>query len=151
MQATLLDLDPLALEQATFRLASTLPPQNISARRENLYRLARAPNAAELLDADLIACTGFFDYLNDKDATALLARFWQELRPGGRLMVFNFAPHNPSRALMEWIGNWYLVYRDEAAMQRLAVDAGIPARAFQISAEQEGIDLFIDAVKPGCP
>jgi len=96
-------------------------------------------------DCDLIACTGFFDYLNDVDAAALLRSLWDHLGPGGRLLVFNFAPHNPSRALMEWIGNWYLIYRDESAWKDLAAKAGIPAAASQVSAEEEGIDLYIDA------
>ncbi len=142
----LLDLDPQALNDSTARLAASFGPSQIIARRENLYRLNRLGEAAAL-EADLIACTGFFDYLNDTDAAALLNLLWQQLSPDGRLLVFNFAPHNRSRALMEWIGNWYLTYRDRAAMHDLALRAGIPQEMFEVKAEAEGIDLFIDAVK----
>lgn len=147
LKIQLLDLDPQALAEAAGRVAAVLSPSQVVARRENLYRLPKL--GAEFgLKADLIACTGFFDYLNQADAAALLAFLWQQLAPGGRLMVFNFAPHNSSRALMEWMGNWYLTYRDEAAMHELALSAAIPEEAFRISAEEQGVDLFIDATKP---
>jgi hypothetical protein len=71
--------------------------------------------------------------------------FWNALRGGGLLMVGNFAPHNPSRAYMEWIGNWYLLYRAPADLARLAEQAGIPRWAIQIGAERLGIDLFLIA------
>ena len=147
VRVQLLDLDPQALAEAAARLEKWLPAANVTPRRENLYRLARLGEAAAI-EADLIACTGFFDYLNDADAAALLGLLWRQLAPGGRLIVFNFSPDNGSRALMEWIGNWYLTYRDRSAMHDLAVSAGIPKELFAISAEAEGIDLFIDARKP---
>ncbi len=147
LRVTLLDLDPRALEEARERLCTWLAPQHVNAVRENLYRLPQRPTAGELLDADLISCTGFFDYLNETDATALLRQFWRSLRPGGRLLVFNFAPQNASRALMEWIGNWYLVYRDEAEMHALAEAAEIPRSSLSVGFEPAAAALYIDARK----
>lgn len=148
LKVSLYDLDPRALEGATARLAGTLTTEDIHAVRANLYRLPKSHQAIEASSAELVACTGFFDYLSDADAVALLQLLWQSLRPGGRLLVFNFAPHNPSRALMEWIGNWYLVYRDETAMETLARSAGITPDEYKIKAEAEGVDLYIDARRP---
>jgi extracellular factor (EF) 3-hydroxypalmitic acid methyl ester biosynthesis protein len=147
LRVNLLDLDPQALEAAEKRLSEKLPADNVTPVRENLYRLATRPHSGQWLTVDLIACTGFFDYLNDTDAVALLGQFWRQLPAGGRLIVFNFAPANPSRALMEWIGNWYLVYRDADAMHSLAKAAGIPPDSYRVDAEVQGIDLFIDARK----
>ncbi|MBI3466333.1 MAG: hypothetical protein HY000_25255 [Planctomycetes bacterium] len=48
---------------------------------------------------------------------------------------------------MEWIGNWYLIYRTSAEMASLAEAAGIPRGAWRIDAERLGIDLFISAEK----
>jgi hypothetical protein len=48
---------------------------------------------------------------------------------------------------MEWVGNWYLVYRTAADLQRLAEQAGIPDRSYTITAERCGIDLFLVAEK----
>ena len=57
----------------------------------------------------------------------------------------------PTRALMEWIGNWYLIYRTPAELQRLATAAGIPSEYARIGAERLGIDLFLcaDRWSPG--
>jgi hypothetical protein len=44
---------------------------------------------------------------------------------------------------MEWIGNWYLIYRSAAELARLGEQAGIPRPAIQIGAERLGIDLFL--------
>lgn len=147
LRVTLLDLDPRALYESRERLNTWLAPDQVRAARENLYRLPQRPTAGELLDADVISCTGFFDYLNEADASALLAQFWKSLRPGGRLLVFNFAPQNASRALMEWIGNWYLVYRDEAEMFALAEAAEIPRGSLSIGFEPAAAALYIDARK----
>lgn len=147
LRAEMLDLDPQALEESQQRLLPLLGRDKIVARRENLYRLPRL-REAESIRSELIACTGFFDYLNDEDAAALLGYLWQQLAPSGRLLVFNFAPHNPSRALMEWMGLWYLVYRDEQAMRDLSAAAGIATECCEIKAEAEGVDLYIDATKP---
>ncbi len=146
---TLLDLDPAALEFAQRELAHLVPTGNLLAVRENLFRLARvAGKAAVLGRADLISCPGLFDYLSDQDASALLATFWHHLAPGGRLMVFNFAPQHPSQAYMEWIGNWYLVYRSRVDLRTLAEASGIPSACVTISSECTATDLALIADKP---
>ncbi len=120
----LLDLDPEAITHASERLAPFLRDEQLNASRENLFRLPRLKRAASLLDqVDFIACTGLFDYLTDEDAAAMLQWFNGGLRNGGEMLVFNFAPSNPSRAYMEWIGNWYLTYRDEDDLSRLVRDS----------------------------
>jgi hypothetical protein len=90
----------------------------------------------------MLVCPGLFDYLDDDSAAALLSRFRQALRPQGQAWVFNFAPQNPSRAYMEWIGNWYLIYRTVEQMRQLAERAGIPQQQAVISAESSGINLY---------
>jgi extracellular factor (EF) 3-hydroxypalmitic acid methyl ester biosynthesis protein len=145
LRITLVDLDPGALEDARARLAKFVGDQQIRPLRENLFRLPQRPNRLGVEAADFVICTGFFDYLSDVDARALLRTLWERVKSGGRLMVFNFAPHNPSRAFMEWLGNWYLVYRDEAAMRGLAASAGIKPEHYRLTSEPLGIDLLIDA------
>ncbi|HWB10817.1 MAG TPA: class I SAM-dependent methyltransferase [Pirellulales bacterium] len=150
LQITLLDLDEAALDHARGRLAGWLSPRQIVAARENLYRLADRPKSAALLqEADCLICSGLFDYLPDDSAQKLLRSFWTHLAPGGTLIVGNFAPHNPTRAYMEWIGNWYLIYRTADELSHLAAAAGIPPSRFAIGAERLGIDLFVVADRPG--
>lgn len=143
LQLALLDLDPAALDYAREQLAPWLEPDQLQPVRENLFRLAAPSRHGRWLDgADVLVCTGLFDYLDDAAATALLQRFWQSLRPAGQAWVFNFAPHNPSRAYMEWIGNWYLIYRTADQMRELAARAGLADSCVQISAEPSGVNLY---------
>lgn len=143
---TLLDLDQEALDRAQARLAPLLPDDRLRVSRENLYRLPTQESKAALLaESDFLVCLGLFDYLDDRDAEAMLRRFWQSLRPGGALLVGNFAPHTQSRGYMEWIGNWYLIYRTREQFAQLAERAGIPTDAFRIEAEPQGVDLLLRA------
>jgi len=148
MQVVLLDLDPDALDFARRRLAPLLPQAALHCLHENLSRLPVRPKKAQLLAAaDVLVCTGLFDYLDDASAVAMLRLFWQQLAPAGLMLVGNFAPHNPTRAYMEWIGNWYLIYRTRQQMIDLALQAGIRTEHFAIAAEPMGVDLFLSARK----
>jgi hypothetical protein len=143
---TLLDLDGEAVEHALGRLRGLLFEDQLAGYRDNLYRLADKPKSNLLVnDADFLVCAGLFDYLPDAAAVKLLRWCWGRLNQRGMLLVGNFAPHNPSRAYMEWIGNWHLLYRTPAELVRLAEQAGIPRWAIQIGAERLGIDLFLCA------
>lgn len=145
----LLDLDPAAIALAEQNLQPLLPPESFHCLAENLVRLPGKPRIVEQLqNASLAICTGFFDYLEDDTAAALLKVFWQLLGPGGQSLVFNFAPWNPTRAYMEWIGNWYLIYRTRSDLAQLAKAADIPSNSIQVSAEASGVDLLLRLHKP---
>ncbi len=148
IRVRLLDIDPQALEVASTRLAPMVPADSIASLRTNLYRLPQQARGGELLGRpDLIICSGLFDYLADEPAVAMLRLFWKRLAQGGMLLVGNFAPHNPTRAYMEWLGNWYLLYRTASAFEQLASAAGIPPGAFTIGCDRTGVDLFLVAEK----
>jgi len=144
LRVGLIDLDPEALECAAAELTRHLPPPAVTAFRENLFRLpqrAACPGGA----ADFLVCSGLFDYLAADAAAAMLGWFWSQLNPGGRLVVCNFAPENRSRAYMEWIGNWYLIYRDADAMRAMIRQAGIPAGCTKLSRDQSGTVWMLTA------
>ncbi|MDA1049923.1 MAG: class I SAM-dependent methyltransferase [Planctomycetota bacterium] len=143
LTVTLLDLDPEALVHAERRLTPVLRGDQVRSQRENLFRLPRLERTGSLLEQpDFIVCTGLFDYLTDADAVAMLQYFWSHLATDGELMVFNFAPSNPSRAYMEWIGNWYLMYRNEAAVAALVHEAIGDNRQTQIAREDSQASLY---------
>jgi len=149
LRLALLDVDGEAAQGAASRLARDLGQSQVSAVQGNLFRLAERPAlASHLKDARLIICTGLFDYLTSPVAAAVLAAFWRQLAPGGAAYVFNFAPRNPTRAYMEWIGNWYLLYRTEEELAELAAGASIPRESWKIGAEPQGIDLYLAIQKP---
>lgn len=144
LRVTLLDIDPKALDFARRRLELRLAPDRVRCERANLARLCKTAGNLELLGSpDLLVCSGLLDYMTDQAATELLAGFWERLSPGGLLLVGNFSLHNATRAYMEWIGNWYLVYRTPQQMAHLAVAAGIPAGQFTIHTERLGVVLFV--------
>jgi hypothetical protein len=146
---TLLDLDPASLDYATSELVDLLPPHGLDTIRENLFRLSRvASKSAALKGADFLSCPGLFDYLKDADAIALLETFWEQLVPGGRMMVFNFAPNHPSQAYMEWVGSWYLTYRSQTELQLLAERSGIPRDCVTIASKSTTTDSAVIADKP---
>ena len=148
LQATLVDLDPDALEFSGGQLGALLPPGTLHSIRENLFRLPQNRRAAEILGLpNVLICSGLFDYLDDQTAVAMLRLFWDRLAVGGLLLVGNFAPHQPTRAYMEWIGNWYLTYRTGNDLQQLRARAGIPQEQCSVGSEALGVDLFLIARK----
>ena len=151
LRVTLVDVDPEALDLARQQLAPLLPPAGLACVRTNLSRLPQPANAEKLPErAQLLLCTGLFDYLDQDAAVTMLRLFWQRLAPGGLLLVGNFAPHNPSRAYMEWIGLWYLTYRTPEEIEQLALSAGIPRNRLAIGCDHTGLDLFLRAWKTDC-
>lgn len=141
---TLIDLDPNALEHCQQKLAPLIVRENLELIRQNLYRLWRFESLpGRRSDADLIYCTGLFDYLDDKDAAGLLHTLarWVDR---GQLLVFNFSPANPTRAFMEWVGNWYLTYRTESGLRDLAERAQLPTERVRFDAEPMGVNLFLE-------
>jgi len=74
---------------------------------------------------DLVYATGLYDYLPDKVAATLTARLFELTKPGGRVLIPNYAPSCPDRGYMESCMAWDLIYRDEYDMTRLI--ARIPA------------------------
>lgn len=145
LHVTLLDVDPAALDFAKQKLAELLPADRIEPRQVNLMRLPQRGEA--LPEGDFLICPGLFDYLDDNAAADMLALFWRRLAPGGRLLTGNFAVH-PTRSYMEWIGNWYLLYRTPADLRALAGRAGLSEVVCTVAAERYGIDLFLTAERP---
>jgi hypothetical protein len=116
---------------------------------DNPLRLAKRAKLAAALDgSDLLFCPGVFDYLADAAAAKMLRLLYERLAPGGSLTVFQFAPHDPTRAYMEWIGNWYLTYRDAATFRAIAERAELTGAQLDFGAEPLGVDLYVTATRP---
>ncbi|MEE9328399.1 MAG: class I SAM-dependent methyltransferase [Cocleimonas sp.] len=92
---------------------------------------------------DLIWSAGLFDYFNDKIFTRLLRRVYAMLKPSGELVIGNFSTYNPSREIMELLGQWYLYHRSKETLFKLAVKAGIPKHLIEVEQEDMGINLFL--------
>jgi extracellular factor (EF) 3-hydroxypalmitic acid methyl ester biosynthesis protein len=73
-------------------------------------------------ELDLAYSAGLYDYLSDSVASRLTALLFGMLRPGGRLLVANFAVHPPETGYMEAFMDWWLTYRDEDGMRGLLAE-----------------------------
>lgn len=89
-----------------------------------------------LHDFDFIYATGLFDYLDEPTAILLTQCLFKKLKASGRLLIPNFVPHMEEIGYMEAFMNWWLIYRDQQDMQKIA-DA-LPQDQI------ESINLFID-------
>ncbi|MEM7201383.1 MAG: class I SAM-dependent methyltransferase [Planctomycetota bacterium] len=96
-------------------------------------------------DFDLAYSTGLFDYLNQRTARALTRRMFDMLRPGGELVIANFATGVAGAGYMEACMDWNLVYRDETEMHDLCagVDVAGIAHAHVERAPDTGGILFL--------
>jgi extracellular factor (EF) 3-hydroxypalmitic acid methyl ester biosynthesis protein len=146
VKLTLLDLDPAAIEFARSQLESLVPACQLHATSANLFRLPqRSAISVPLQAADLLFCPGIFDYLDDEAAAAMLRCFYERLAPGGTMTVFQFAPTNTTRTYMEWLGNWYLLYRTPEEFRRVVLTAGIPPEGTTHGSEPLGVALYVSA------
>ena len=69
---------------------------------------------------DLAYAAGLYDYLDESVAQALTLSMFRALRPGGLLVVANFAPDLPVIGYMEAVMDWILRYRVEPEVERFA-------------------------------
>lgn len=88
--------------------------------RESVGGLLKGRYAPAELDLAYVA--GLLDYLDDDSAAKLIARLFGALRPGGSLLVANFAPKHTAEGYMACFMEWRLVQRDVYALQLLAKD-----------------------------
>jgi SAM-dependent methyltransferase len=96
---------------------------------------------------DLVWSAGLFDYLDKKAASRLLKRMWGWTNKGGRVVIGNFHPENPSKNYMEWDGEWFLIHRTEEDMIEMSSLAGIPQQALSFEKDATGVQLFMTATK----
>jgi hypothetical protein len=86
---------------------------------------------------DFVYAAGLFDYLGAPVATALTSRLFEMTRPGGTLLIPNFAAGARDTGYMESFMDWHLIYRTHADMHALA--AALPA------SQVASVDIFDDA------
>lgn len=93
-------------------------------------------------DYDVIWSAGLFGSFDDALFRRMVKRLLPALRPGGRLIIGNFSPVNPSRPYMHLL-DWPLRYRSADHLHRLAEACGVAADRIGIGQEPLGINLFL--------
>jgi extracellular factor (EF) 3-hydroxypalmitic acid methyl ester biosynthesis protein len=96
---------------------------------------------------DLIYCSGLYDYLSDSVCRALNTYLYDQLLPGGLLVVGNFAPSTPRQNLMEHLMEWFLIYRGSDELRKLAPEQA-HADDCVVWLEPAGANIFLKVRKP---
>ena len=78
-------------------------------------------------------------------ATLTAAR--EVLLPAGRLLFSNIATGNPFRPWIEYLADWTLIERDEAAVVRLLAEAGFATDTVRVSRDSTALALIAEAVR----
>jgi CRP-like cAMP-binding protein/SAM-dependent methyltransferase len=146
LNVSCVDIDREALAQIAARAQAQKLSDRIQPLHGNLIYLATGRQEIDLPPQDLIYSLNLADYLSDDQVVALLNWIHAKLRPGGRGIVGNFHPRNPSRGLLDHVLEWRLTYRDEAAVERL-FQASAFAKPCAVRFEDEGVYLLGECTK----
>ena len=147
LKATLIDIDFEALALVSNRAEREGIHSHLRFLQGNLVHFATGRADAKLAPQDLIYSIGLIDYFSDRFVIALLDWIHDHLRPGGKVVLGNFHPRNPDRALMEQVLDWKLVHRTEDDMHRLFRASRFAAPCSEIRFEEAGVNLFAAAIR----
>lgn len=129
---TLIDQEEKALSVAYQDVLRSIAAREAKCSAQCLYlsfeQMLRDSMAIAGEPQDFIYCVGMFDYLNERRAQALLTALFERLAPGGLLAIGNAQAPNDHSWLAEFVLDWTLLYRDEAALRRLMANVH-PAEA----------------------
>lgn len=135
----LLDLDQRAIDYAKNKNKPYLEYLNFQNR--NVIRYVPEKKY------DMIWSAGLFDYFKDKHFVFLVKKFYEYLNDGGEMIIGNFNVENPSRKIMEVLGDWFLYHRSEEDLVAFAKQAGIPQNRIEVMREPLGINLFLRTLR----
>jgi len=124
---------------------------NVNFFQKNAVRLALKKDIKNEIsrDYDLIYSTGLFDYLDETITVRLLNNLKKILKEGGVIAISNVGNkyNNPSAAWMEWVADWYLVYKTEFELKKIFLNAGFSAKNLQITPQRNKVMLYCIASK----
>ena len=118
IDALCVDIDSEALQYSDQHANNF--PHNASVRymTENLVKWGLGKVSHDIGTKDLIYSAGLFDYLEPRLFCKLVNRCHQHLKPGGSLLIGNFAPYE-DMLFMDHILHWKLIYRTREELTEL--------------------------------
>jgi extracellular factor (EF) 3-hydroxypalmitic acid methyl ester biosynthesis protein len=139
----------VALDQDTESLAlidREMGPLGVRTMNESVRGLVTG--RVDLSDLDFAYAAGLYDYLGLPVAVAVTRAMLNMVKPGGRVLVANFAPDCPDIGYMETFMAWNLIYRDEQAMQQIA--AGLPeddVASTRVFRDVDGFVVYLEVTR----
>lgn len=127
------DFEIKAIDYAKQLLNGTI---NVNFFLKNAIRLALKKDITKEIPYtyDLIYSAGLFDYLDERVAVRLVGNLKKLLRKNGLMVIANFGDKfsNASVGWMEWVADWYLIYRTEDEFRKIFIAAGFPSENLQV-------------------
>ena len=147
LKASCLDIDMQALAFVSEKRDKHRLQNRIRLIEANLVYLALGRHKLDLSDQDLIYSTGLIDYFNDELVVKLLNWIYDQLRPGGKVIVGNIHTPNSWKAIMDYLLDWKLIYRNEEDMDRLFSNSAFGRPPTRIRFEEEKMNLFAECIR----
>ena len=149
--ATLVDIDFEALAFVADRRDHTGLRKQVHLEQSNLVYLALGRRHLDLEPQDLVYSIGLTDYFEAPFVVKLLDFIHELLTPGGRVILGNFHPQSPVKAIMDHILDWRLIHRSEEEMNRIFEASSFGRPCARIQFEQERINLFAECARSPDP
>jgi len=152
VEIVLFDQDKRALAFSYGRLkrlvAARWPDQvKVVYLHDTIKRLLRDPTLfAPLGKFDAIFSCGLFDYLPTATAVSLTRSLYASVAERGTLYIGNMVPSSPSRWIIEFHCDWYLIYREPWEMLEFARTAA-PEADVSIIEEPTGVNPFVQLTR----
>ena len=147
---TLMDFNEQTIDFARERLAETCRDTGTSVTanfiNKSIHELlheARGRRESFSETFDFVYCAGLFDYLSDRVCASLTRLFYRWLEPGGLVIVTNVENSDPIVNVLEYLMEWYLIYRDQTAMLKLCPGMG----SQDVAVDETGINMFLQVRK----
>lgn len=147
LESTLIDVDFQALLHISEIVQARGLTKQVQMTVKNLVYLALGRSELDSPAQDLVYSIGLVDYFNDGMVLRVLDHVYSVLKPGGRVLLGNFHPRNPSKALLDHIFEWSLIHRTGEDMSRLFESSKFARPASAITYEDQQIYLFAECVK----
>lgn len=154
LDIVLFDQDQQALDYCYRRLAGLLLIKNTGGHRvrylhDSIKHLLFSEDVfAGLGPFDAIICCGLYDYLPLQIAQNLTAKLYRNLAPQGVAYIGNMGPENPSRFTMEYLAEWYLIYRTHDEVREMAKAIENSGAIIDVVDEPTGINHFLRVERP---
>lgn len=127
-EVDLVDIEPEALYFSQERILGTKAESQRNTRVNIYYlplqQLLKENFKLNQFDSyDLIYSAGLFEYLSDDVSKRTITTLYKLLNKDGMLIIGNFGPGNDFTWGLEYGAEWYLIYRTQAELIKLAQDA----------------------------
>ena len=144
IEALCVDIDSEALQYTNKNINTFSHLASIRLMSENVIKWSLGKVKHQIGLQDIIYSVGLCDYLDDRLFKALIKQCFNYLKPGGKLILGNYAYHKDA-VFMDRILRWELIYRTKEELEQLFSD--VPFSHIEVLSENEQVNLFVLAVK----